>query len=1729
MLLAHASLAGGFATNRVVEFGSHWDFDPPPFLSICEDTNLTVLKKNTKTNSLCGPAFAATRSWKLRDKCGNIFDISQTVNVVDTRPPVVNCPPGKAVGYHEHWDFDTPEAYDEASGTDISITILDTTTNNVCGQSYEVTRLWKVKDTCTNYATCSQTIVVYDDTPPSLTCSSNRTVDFGTPWSFDPPTVEDELTDTNVTVAVLETVTNQICGNSFFATRTWIAFDNCTNYTTCSQTITVLDALPPIITCASNRVVEFGADWTFDAPTAVDAIDGSSVPIVVTATTTNQSCGGSYEATRTWLAVDSCSNSASCSQTISVVDTTPPSIVCSSNLLLEFGTAWSFSSPLASDACSGTNVTVTEFQTETNALCGNTYEATRTWLATDACGNSNFCSQTVTLLDTTPPIVACASNVTVEFGGSWSFTAPTAYDDCNGTNVVVTEVATTTNTLCANSMEITRTWLATDPCSNSVSCIQQITILDTTAPTFLAGTNRNVECGSEWSFDEPIVNDPIDGTNFVIEIVNTTTNAACGSTYSATRTWLISDVCSNSTTVSQTITMVDTTPPTLVCASNRVVECGEVWNFDPPQVFDGCSGTNLILEIAGTVTNHLPGMVFSATRSWVATDACNNSNTCAQTISVMDSTPPVVFCPSNIVLECDGSSGGIVVEFNTTALDGCDTNVTLVCTPPSGSLFGPGTNLVVCTATDSFGNSNQCSFTVSILDTTPPTITCPTNLIVSESPPDSGGAVVSFEVTANDTCEGTPTVVTEPASGSVFPIGTTVVHSMAADSSGNTNSCSFEVEVVPYRLFVNSTNDSGPGTLRDAISRANTTPDPNLLEFDFPEGSAVTIHALSALPPIVNPLIIDGWSQAGFSNRPIIEVNGSLAGTNIDGLLLSSPSNTVRGLVLNGFAIGIHIATNGGNIIQGNVIGSDIAGTTAVPNGQGILIQSDHNLIGGPAPAAANLIGGNAGNGIVIQSAQAHHNVVQGNFIGSSWDPYSALPNGHNGVLLMDGAWSNTIGDGNRVAYNGAAGIVLTPLAGTGNLVTGNSIEGNGGPGIDLGDDGPSPGDSGDGDDGPNLTQNFPVLSDAVSENGMTTISGYLNSIPSRTYRIEFFLNSSTNASGYSEGQLFIGFYNQYVHSDGFGDFIASLPVASSAGQFITATATDPEGNTSEFSPPVSVRTPPVITSQPTNTFMTAGSNYTICVTATGSEPLYYQWQRNGQNIPGETNACYTITAAEYADGGNYAVLVRNDLGVVGTYGANLILPHPSLGVGDNFVDRVPLLEEAGVVSGANRGATFEFGEPIHAGKPGGKSVWYEWSPPFNGIATFGTVGSDFDTLLAVYEGTNVAYLTPVAFDEDSGGYFTSGLRFNAFKNKSYKIAIDGYSGEEGDFLFNWSFEKTGHLLPIIAVPPQSQTVRPGDDATFTAVSMRVCGNGQVNCPNPAHYPDDELPLLDYQWLYNGIPIPGAISPTLVLSNVQPSAVGNYSIQVSMRERTVESAPASLQMNITDGIPQFFQAFDKFQDAFNSTPLVLGGTNAPGGPLNAGSIIVSGYSGSQVFNTTSGTSQGEVFCGEVGGASEWIYFVAGQDGVLSVNTDGSSFDTLLAVVLSNLPPVVLACDNNSGLGGTNSSITVPVTAGNNYLIGVDGVNGAFGRVVLNYSLSTPNAPEPEISDPGTTSNGLFGFQISNLTNKFAVQVSTDLSTWTSLSTNNAPVYLYDFVDPRSTNFPKRFYRVQVVP
>jgi HYR domain/Right handed beta helix region len=387
---------------------------------------------------------------------------------------------------------------------------------------------------------------------------------------------------------------------------------------------------------------------------------------------------------------------------------------------------------------------------------------------------------------------------------------------------------------------------------------------------------------------------------------------------------------------------------------------------------------------------------------------------------------------------------------------------------------------------------------------------------------------------------------------------------------------SAQIQAAPLTFTVTTTADSGPGSFRAAIDQANTNPGLDTINFNLGAGTpTIMVGSLigAPLPALTEAVTIDG--ATGGATR--IELDGTAAGVGADGLTLMASNITVRGLVINRFSGNGITINQGSNIIQGNLIGTNATGTAASPNaGSGVLIDmsSSGNTIGGTAIAARNVISGNSGAGVFLSGSNS--NQITGNFIGTDITGAVALGNSSSGVNLLGSSSNNSIGGtapgaGNTIAFNSFSGIFIA--AGAGNSVLGNSFSSNGTLGIDLNDDGGvTPNDMCDGDGGANLSQNFPDLTSAQSAGGMITITGNLNSTQNTTFRVEFFSNNVCDGSGNGEGQVFIGSTNVTTPAAGCDAPISVvLSVAVPVGAFVTATATDPSNNTSEFSHCVTV------------------------------------------------------------------------------------------------------------------------------------------------------------------------------------------------------------------------------------------------------------------------------------------------------------------------------------------------------------------------------------------------------------------------------------------------------------------------------------------------------------------------------------------------------------------------------
>ncbi len=388
-----------------------------------------------------------------------------------------------------------------------------------------------------------------------------------------------------------------------------------------------------------------------------------------------------------------------------------------------------------------------------------------------------------------------------------------------------------------------------------------------------------------------------------------------------------------------------------------------------------------------------------------------------------------------------------------------------------------------------------------------------------------------------------------------------------ANGFGSATSAAFDII---SQFAVTNTNNSGAGSLHQAMQNANVTPGTQTITFNIPGTAPFKIAPTSlALPLINDPVIIDATTQPGFSGSPVIELSGEDRQLgNITALEIRSGNTTIKGFVINRWVYGLRLG-GFGNVIQGNYIGTNVAGNAALPNSEGIFILNGSYEIGGAAAAARNVISGNTGYGILSATNDSTINTIKGNYIGTKADGISALGNSH-GFSNSGNARSILVGGDdapNTIAFNANSGILLQN--GSTNIST-NSIHSNGRLGIDISLFGVNSNDPQDADDGANGKQNYPVITSVTSANGSTVVRGTLNSTPSSTFGVRLYTNDVCDASGFGEGKTFLAARgNINTDASGAASFTIIADQPAPVGSFVTATANTLNGGSnvsSEFS-----------------------------------------------------------------------------------------------------------------------------------------------------------------------------------------------------------------------------------------------------------------------------------------------------------------------------------------------------------------------------------------------------------------------------------------------------------------------------------------------------------------------------------------------------------------------------------
>ncbi|MCX6873973.1 MAG: S8 family serine peptidase [Verrucomicrobia bacterium] len=406
----------------------------------------------------------------------------------------------------------------------------------------------------------------------------------------------------------------------------------------------------------------------------------------------------------------------------------------------------------------------------------------------------------------------------------------------------------------------------------------------------------------------------------------------------------------------------------------------------------------------------------------------------------------------------------------------------------------------------------------------------------------------------------------------------------------------------------------------------------------------------------------------------------------------------------------------------------------------------------------------------------------------------------------------------------------------------------------------------------------------------------------------------------------------------------------------------------------------------------------------------------------------------------------------------------------DNFANAQVISGNTGTVSGNNAAATKEVNELDHVGNPGGKSVWYRWTAPSAGAWQFTTLGSSFDTVLAVYTGNSVSTLTLIANGDDTAGATNSSLRFVAVAGTVYRIAVDGFrsqggtaaSASSGNVVLNWA----ATTAPTISgfSPPRGT---PGTSVTINGANFN--GASAVR--------------------FNGLTASFTVNSAVQITATVPANATSGPLEVIAPAGSVVSAASFTVVNAPAN------------DAFASAQVIAG---------NSGSVSGRNTDASKEVNEPN-------HAGNPGGRSVWYAWTAPANGLWTFDTQGSNFDTVLGIYTGNpVGALALVASNDDSSPGTISRATFTAVAGTIYRIAVDGRNGDSGTTTLNWAF-TPNPPSITSFAPlgggigsavvltGLNLTGTTGVRLNGvLVTTFTADSATQITLTVPLGVNSGP-------------------------
>lgn len=690
----------------------------------------------------------------------------------------------------------------------------------------------EVEDVAGNKNTCNATIVIVDNLPPVATCQDITVqLDANGNASITPADIDNGSFDICGIDSLYLSQYDFSCADVGINPVVLSVRDSSGNISTCTANVTVEDNVAPIAIC-KNITINLGG-FGFGVINAGIIDDGSSDACGIASMVLDKTLFGCADIgpnTVTLTVTDNNGNISTCTSIVTVADTLEPFATCK-DITIQLdatGNATIVAADIDNnsfDACGIASMSIDK----SAFTCADIGANIVTLSVFDNYNNIGTCTSTVTVEDNVAPLAVC-KNITVQLDANGQASIlPLDIDDgssdaCGIDTMFLSQYDFSCADVGANSVTLT----VTDNNGNTSTCTATVTVEDLISPTAVC---QNLTIYLDANGNASLLPSEVDNGSFdncgIASMTLTPNTFTCADTGINLVALTVVDVNGNTNSCTADITVLDTIPPVIVCPADIVVandpgQCGATVSYNAPTETDNCGIANSN-RINPSITAFYPVGVHTITH--IAVDVSGNRDTCSFTITVEDQEDPVIVCPANVVKDVDpGQCGAIVFYPGVGVSDNCSpVNVTLISGIGNGNFFPVGTTTETYMATDPYGNTDICSFTVTINDNEAPVITCPADITVSN---DLGqcGAVVNYSLpTIADNCPSTgpPTLTTGFASGSIFPVGTTAVTYSYTDLGNNTVSCSFNVTVedneAPIILCPADITVTGSPTTCDAV------------------------------------------------------------------------------------------------------------------------------------------------------------------------------------------------------------------------------------------------------------------------------------------------------------------------------------------------------------------------------------------------------------------------------------------------------------------------------------------------------------------------------------------------------------------------------------------------------------------------------------------------------------------------------------------------------------------------------------------------------------------------------------------------------------------------------------------------------------------------------------------------------------------------------------------------